>query len=934
MTTFLSQLALSIYTKYEGNFENVTVIFPNKRAGLFLCEELSKLTKQALWLPDIITLDEFITRQIGLRKIDELPLVIKLYKAYSEVCEQEESFDSFYHWGSMLLSDFDDIDKYMVRADDLLQNLVAYKDIEHEFQYLTEEQTAVIKQFWQCFKGEQYSLEQQKFLSVWECLLPAYNRFREMLFAEQICYSGMGQRYFAEHIGDYSIENDIIFAGFNALNLCEKHIFTYYKDLGKAFFYWDYDNYYLKNPYNEAGLYIRENIELFGNALPEDAFDNLTTVHKQLEYVAVPSNTGQAKLLSTMLNEQDKPEDTAIVLCDEELLIPVLNSIPTGVHKLNVTMGYPASKSSIAGLLLLLLDLQLYIKQEKAAIYFYFKPVNAILSHPLLQRLYADDCHTLIEDINKHNQVYIKQESLTKNPLFTQLFCKQQQGIVSYLMDIMDGQIARFKETETDFMLEKEILFTLYTGIRGIDNIFRESNIVPEDELYIHIIRKLIDEITIPFEGEPIEGLQLMGLMETRMLDFKNLIILSANEGILPKGGTSPSFIPYSLRSGFGLPTPEHQDALFAYYFYRLIQRAEKVKLLYCSKTSGLTTGEMSRFMYQLKYESNLPISERTLQNSIDKAEIEPIVVEKDNNIMETMTRFYNPNVKSSFSPSALNTYMECPLRFYFKYIAGVKEPEEISEELDARLLGTIMHDSCEEIYARFGTAPFNAEQLQALYKNDVLIKDTVKEVYQKIYESDVINLLDSGLNLLILDVIKKYIKQIFKYDEQFVPFSMISMEKQYYIELPVGDKRVRIGGAIDRVDSTGGVVRVIDYKTGGDDNIFKTVESLFDKDIEKRNKAAFQTMLYCLMYEQSTGYQGPITPCIYSAKKLFVKDYDCRLIDGKDAVTNFAQYKEEFTDKLTELIAEILNPSQAFTQTSIDKKCEYCTYRGICLKV
>lgn len=936
MSTFLSLLAEDLFTKYNGNFENLCIIFPNKRAGLFLAEEIAKRTQQPIWMPDILTLDEFITRNIGLRKIDDLALIIKLYKSYQTVSPMKESFDDFYHWGSMLLSDFDDIDKYLVHADDLFQNLVSYKDIEASFDYLDEEQIELIRQFWRCFKTERFSKEQQRFLSVWECLLPTYNLFRDSLQTEGLCYSGMGQRYYIEHIQEYTQASELIFAGFNALNICEKRIFDYYKEKGNVRFYWDYDLYYTNNVFHEAGFYMRENLKRYPNELPASYFDNLNHKQKKIEYIAVPSTIGQAKLLPSLMSNrsiEDSNQRTAIVLCDEEMLLPVINSFSPVKHKINVTMGYPARKSAIAGLISLLLDLQLYRKTEKGVLYFYYKPVTAILSHQLILRLYPEECKLLVNTINSKNLVYIDATELQVNSLFNTIFKDDDQAIIAYLLTILESQIHKFAEDNEKFALEKEILFTLYASIRGIDNTFRSNDIIPKNELYIQIIRKLMDELTIPFEGEPIEGIQLMGLMETRMLDFDQLILISANEGILPKGGVASSFIPYSLRSAFGMPTPEHQDALFAYYFYRLIQRSKHMKIMYSSQTKGMISGEMSRFLYQLKYESKLQIHETTLQNDIEIDEISPIIIVKNEQIQRQLTRYWSKESNTDLSPSALNCYLECPLRFYYKYIASITEPQNIAEQLDYRLLGTIFHESCEEIYGRFGRSQLQSEQLDSLLQNNHLIDQAIKNAYAKIYKDQIDQLLDSGLNALILNVIRKYIKQLLRFDKAFTPFSMISMEKKYRTTIRLDKINIRIGGSIDRVDEISGAVRILDYKTGSDTTKFKNIESLFDSEEEKRNKAAFQTMLYALMYCDTTNETRAVIPGVYNTKLLFSEGYDYRLNCDNTPIVDFNRYRDSYVEHLKELLRELFDPEIPFRQTSSRKRCEYCTYRTICLK-
>lgn len=939
MSSFLHLLARDLIQKYNGRFSDLTIIFPNKRAGLFLADELSRLIDRPVWMPEISTLSEFIGQRTELQTIEDLPLIIKLYKSYVRVSGSEEPFSDFYYWGNMLLGDFDDIDKYLANAKDIFSNLIDLKELELSFPYLTDEQIETVKSFWKTFNPDKYSSEQREFLRVWDKLYDTYTDFRNTLSLEQICYEGMGQRHFYEHIGQYEHPRHIIFAGFNALNACEKSIFAYYRENRKASFYWDYDIYYTSNENHEAGLYMRENLKYFPNELGLEHFNNFLHNDKKVEYISVPSSIGQAKLIPRLTENLsgNKNHDTAIVLCDERMLIPAIHSIPENISKVNITMGYPAQNTSIAALISLMGDLRNYAKKESGDIWFYYKPVIALLNHKLLKDLCPEEINRITNYINRKNIVYIAGKSLQFNAITRTIFSipDDNEKVTDWMLGVLKLLITTFNDDAASLEpIEKEFIFSLSTCLQSLRNLFEEEGIDPDNKLMIQIIHKVVSAATIPFSGEPLEGLQLMGLMETRMLDFKNLIILSVNEGILPKSGVTSSFIPYNLRVGFRLPTPEHQDALFAYYFYRLLQRAQSIHILYTSGAKGLNSGEMSRFLYQIKYESGLPIRESNFQNNISVQDNPPITINKNTDILNTLNE-YAQNSEKILSPSALNIYLECPLRFYFKYIAGIREKEEIAEELDHRLLGNIFHECSESIYATIPGGNITTAAIDSILSNDHLLEEHIAKSYRNIYDLHISRLIDSGSNELILNIIKKYLHEMFRYDRQFCPFHIIAMEQKYLVPVNIETagitKTIPIGGYIDRIDQVEQGIRVIDYKTGTDNTTFKSIPSVFDPENPTRNKAAFQTMLYCLMYDHSNPSDYPLIPGIYSAKMLFGRDYNHCLKQDKEYITDFRRHADEFLALLTTLLQQLWDPATPFTQTTQDKKCRNCPYQPIC---
>lgn len=938
MPSFLHLLAKDLIQKYS-DFENLTIIFPNKRAGLFLAEEISRYIEKPVWMPRITTLYDFIQTQTKLQKAEELPLIIKLYKAYLQVTGSEERFDDFYFWGSMLLNDFNDIDKHIVDAKSLFTNLVALKKLEYRFSFLTSEQIQSIRTFWSSFNPDKYSHEQEEFLKVWDKLYSLYTTFRASLYKDHLSYEGMALRYFYEHLNDYDYAGPLIFAGFNALNPCEKQIFHYFQHKGQAHFYWDYDVYYAANPFHEAGKFIREDLKLFHNELGKEHFNNFLNKERQIEYISVPSSIGQAKLIPTLtkgIEEKDHTQ-TAIVLCDEHMLLPVMHSIPENIRKINITMGYPVQNTSIAALVFLLGELRKYTKYENGKNYYYYKPVLALLNHKLVKDLYAEDINTLSNYIHQNNIIYISAADLHFNEITASIFPETIGKTAPYILHILQlFSQAFYEEKEGLYPVEKEFIFSLYTQLQSMHNTFTEEGIEPEDKLYMKIIAKVIHNLTVPFEGEPLEGLQIMGLLETRMLDFKNLIVLSANESILPKNNVPSSFIPYNLRVGFQLPTPEQQDALYAYYFYRLLQRSQNTRILYSATGKGINTGEMSRYLYQIKYESGLSVRETNFQNHISIQNNKPIEIPKNGEILRSLSESCGSEAEC-LSPSALNTYLDCPVKFYFKYVAGIKEKDQIAEELDHRLLGNIFHESSESLYTTVAQEEITPEILNRLIHNQPLIDRHIQESYLHFYNHQVSQLLNSGSNELILEIIRKYIRQMFRYDQQICPFRFISMEKKYTFPIRIhtgeNQRMIFIGGVIDRIDETAQAIRIIDYKTGADTTAFKNIASIFDGSNPLRNKAAFQTLLYCLMYESRYTGNKPLVPGIYSTKLLFDSGYSHLLQCDKEAIHNFGQYREEFQQYLEKLLTEIFTPGCSFRQTTNEKKCRTCPYSGICRK-
>lgn len=951
MNFFLEEIAKHLYSTYGDRLKDYCVVFPNRRAGLFFNKYLSGLADKPVWAPKEFTINDLMVALSDLEPADELLTLFELYEIYCREKHTRESFDEFYFWGEIMLSDFDDIDKYLVDAPKLFQNISDLKSIEDQFSYLSEDQIRVIKRFWQNFEPGRSGKHKELFLDTWKVLNNIYNKLREKLEIRKIGYEGMIYRNVAENLdnsGTLTIPFvKAFFIGFNALNECEKVLFRYLSSEGMAEFFWDYDDYYLKNKNHEAGRFIRMNIREFGYS-ESDSFHNNLTKQKKIRIVSVPSTVGQAKVLPGLLADiNDVSHETAIVLTDEQLLVPVLHSIPETAGEFNITMGYPVNETPVYSLVEHIIDMQNNCRKYNDEYWrFYHRDALAILRHPLVYQGFETGIDELIKEITGRNKIYIKGNELHKNLLLSSIFTKidDAKQIPGYLLDILEklagdniGQDHNYKN------LENEIIFQLYIRIKRLKEVIHDSNIQFNTRTLYRLLRKTLMNTRIPFSGEPLVGLQVMGVLETRGLDFKNLIMLSMNEDIFPGKPFSHSFIPHHLRFGFNLPTIEHQDAIYAYYFYRLIQRAENIILIYNSKTEGLSTGEKSRFIYQLLFDPVFTVDEKVIAYNIQANPERPVIVHKDGIVADMLNEYLSGNVKEKFlSPSALNVYIDCSLRFYYRYISRLEEPEEVTEEIDQLLFGNMLHASMNKLYQPFRSGQITAALLKELVNNKEVINNAIRHAFNQEFQpaGDAGKDGIEGRNIIIREILEQYLIQIMNADIAYTPFRIIDMEGIYAFDIPVNKastlKHVMIGGKIDRIDDIGREIRIIDYKTGRVDRKISGLDDLFDYDLTERNHAVFQTLLYAKLFNCSGKQQDkPIVPGLYSIRELTNDNFDYHILTGsqkkKEKITDYRYIDELFTKKLVGIIEEIYNSEIEFSPTQIIEKCKYCPYRGIC---
>ena len=957
MESFLKLVAADLYKHTEGNLAHTAVVFPNKRAGLFFNEYLAQESDSPIWSPAYVSISELFRSLSPWEVGDPVKLVCELYKIFRRETQSTETLDDFYFWGEMLISDFDDADKNRVDTDKLFSNLQDLRNIMDDYTFIDDEQEEAIRQFFQNFSIERRTALKERFISLWDVLGNIYKGFRESLASQNIAYEGMMYRHVIEHLNvDKLPYEKYVFVGFNVLNKVEHTLFTQLKDAGKAVFYWDYDEFYMKENRqavtHEAGEFIRRNLRDFPSPLSGELFKNLSKP-KEVHYIASSTENAQARYLPQWIrNNLTTPEkETAVVLCNEALLQPVLHSLPAEVKHVNITMGFPLSQTPVYSFLIALLELHTHGFNFKSGRYT-FQSVVTLLKHPYTRQL-TGQAELLEKELTRNNRFYPLPGELGKDEFLTRLFtplsgnlnlCIRLSETLQQVASIYQANTSGTEDTDAFNQLYRESLFKAYTTINRFRTLIEEDELTVQSETFRRLLVKVLSATNIPFHGEPAIGMQVMGVLETRNLDFRHLVLLSVNEGQLPKSGGDSSFIPYNLRKAFGMTTIEHKIAVYAYYFYRLLQRAERITLIYNTSSDGLNRGEWSRFMLQFLIEWPHPITRQFLEAGQSPQGTSPITVEKTPDVMRRMQSLFDvrANPKAKFSPSALNYYLDCPLKFYYRYVAGLSAPDEVSAEIDSATFGSIFHYAAEHIYKDLTThgKVINKEALETLLRNEVKLQDYVDTAFKKLFFNVPQNEKPeyNGIQLINSAVIARYLKQLLQNDLRYAPFTFIASEMEVDepidIQTPKGVIKSRIGGIIDRMDSKDGTLRIVDYKTGGDADTPPHVESLFIPD-KKRSNYVFQTFLYAAIMcrKQPT---MKIAPALLYIHRAATETYSPVIQMGeprkpKEAVEDFSKYEKEYRERLQGLLEEIFNPEKSFAQTEIIEKCTYCDFKALC---
>lgn len=983
MTSYIQLLASDLLRRFGNDLSRVAVVFPNKRASLFLNRELARQAalggdNTSLWSPSYITISDLFRRHSTLKVADQILLVCRLYDVFRRCTGFEsETLDHFYGWGLLLLSDFDDLDKNMADAAKVFQIVTDLHELDTD-DYLNDNQRKALKDFFHTFNDGHTTMLREKFLQLWSNLHNIYTTFREELRSDGLAYEGMLYRDVCEQ-ADLTLDYDhYCFVGFNMLQQVEQTLFTRLKQSGKALFYWDYDNYYL-NSQHEAGHFIGEYISRFPDALIDPATgatigkDNFHTAKSSVTYISAPTENLQARYVHDWLLENDRWKAgarTAIVMCDENLLQTIIRSLPEEVREVNITTGYPLAQSPMVSMLQLLIELQtegLMSGTDK----YRLRQVNSVLSHPFA-RIFDEQTHALCLSLNNRKIYYPTRSQLTESGteslalLFADVdairdisgdVMTYNARMTTWLMQIVQ-HIARQKDKLSP--LDSESLFRIYQILQRLLTLTVDNTLNVDIVTYRRLLMQIVATTTVPYHGEPVAGVQIMGVLETRCLDFDHVLVLSCNEGNMPKGVNDSSFIPHSVRMVHGMTTVENKVGIYSYYFHRLLQRAGDVTLTYNSSTEGLNSGEMSRFMLQLMVESGIPVVQRNLQVGQGNITTMPAAIEKSDYVQQLMSeKFLNPDAKP-ISPSSLGVYLRCQKRYYYQHIMLLNDDDSDIDEMDNKMFGNVFHKAAELAYnSIMGTdGTIGKEVIAAVLKDKSALARFVDDAFKielfhiKDKHNRYVNGLENvrpefnGLQIINRKVILKLLEDLLKYDMKYAPFRLIGNETYVSTTINVNadddtPQPIKIGGIIDRLDvvrnaSGGFTMRVVDYKTGFSDiKPFASIEEIFDpKNIDKHSDYYLQAMLYSYIISGSGKYnheQYPVSPALMYVQKTRTDGYTPVLSIADAPVDDFAKFKMPYLQSLSQLISDILNSELPFAPTDDPKTCANCPFADMC---
>ncbi|MCD8297438.1 MAG: PD-(D/E)XK nuclease family protein [Prevotella sp.] len=949
MKSFLEYVAADIIRKYGTDLSHVAIVFPNKRASLFLNEHLARIAMKPLWAPTYITISDLFRQNTKLVVADQITLVCELYKSFVECTGTEETLDHFYGWGELLLSDFDDIDKHIADASVILSNIKDIHELD-DISYLTEDQKKALREFFQNMTEDHGTELKKRFLRIWSHLGDIYENFRNRLREKAIAYEGMLYREVAtEKSIDCESYDVYLFVGFNVLQKVEEEMFTYLQEENKARFYWDFDEYYMPKKdgieVNEAGHYVSGYLSMFPNELDvkEGAIYSNFIKSKDITYVSATTEHIQARYISDWLMEKERYKDgkrTAIVLCDESLLPTVLHCLPEGIEKINITTGFPLFQTQIASLVIMLLDMQIKgISQQKGIRVNYLKKV---LTHPYTQ--YISEKRDILLQYLKKSKIYFYTAPKYSDDENMSLLLAEKSGneeLTQWVLDLLKIIAGNSADKENDTLFE-EALFRIYTLFNRISELIKSGDLEVDVTTFQKLVLQLINTTSVPFHGEPAEGVQIMGILETRNLDFEHILLLSCNEGNMPKGISDSSFIPYSIRNAYDLTTRDNKVAIYAYYFHSLLQRASDITITYNSAAEAGKSGEMSRFMLQLMVESGFDIKRISLHSELGQANTYPKEVVKDEVIMKILDDMYY------MSPTAISRYMRCPLQFYYNNVAKIREPDDSDEQtFDNRIFGNVFHEAAKFIYKdNFDLSKdITQRDIENILTRPELIAMAVdkairEELFGNIRVSNTTMEYD-GLQIINREVIIRYMKNLLAIDKTLAPFRIIGLEVEVDDEITIttseGKKTVKIGGRIDRldkaVDKEEGVerMRVIDYKTGGSKlNDYKTVEDIFLIPLGKHADYYLQAMLYSVIVRNKGAYNEQdiaVSPALLFIQHAHEEGYDPVIKIGGNKVLDVRNYQDDYLNNLKAIVHDIFEPAIPFKPAEDITVCPYCPY-------
>ena len=972
-TPFLRLVAQDLLNRYGNDLSRLTVVFPNKRASLFLNEHLCDLSQSPVWSPAYTTISELFRKHSKLAVADDIKLVCDLYRSYVACTGRNETLDQFYSWGEVMLADFDDIDKSMADTRAIFANLSAIHSYDSD-EYLSEEQKQVLKSFFKDFDENHQTRLKEKFLHLWSQFGNIYTHYNELLREQGLCYEGA---LFRSVVKDTEVsfgDGPYVFVGFNALQKVERELFVRLRRECKVEFYWDYDRYYMKDGH-EAGASIRKFMDEFPNQLDNEddsIYHNLDHPEKEkhIVFAGAPTDSIQARYVGQWLQDKQRVaagNRTAVVMCNESLLPTLIHSIPSEVKDNNITTGFPLIQTAAASLIIQLLELFHYGSSGKDK--YRQKYVTSVLRHPYAMYI-SPQASELCEKLVTNHQYYPTRKELSSDDglsmLFRDLSQSSQEGSVynanletnQWLLDILRHVALSVEQSSVSDPLTHESLFRSYTLVNRLHTLIKSGDLQADPMTYQRLLRQLLSSVSIPFHGEPAIGLQVMGVLETRNLDFDHLLVLSCNEGNMPKGIDTPSFIPHSIRHAFGLSTIDNKVGLYAYYFFRMLQRAGDVTILYGNVADSKNTGEKSRFMLQLLLESHHSIDKRVICSPQKPTVQQRQPIEKTEAVMQRLRSM------TKLSPTAINRYLRCPLMFFYNYVAGIKEPVDESDVMDNMKFGNIFHDASQMIYDDITNVDHDSINPRNVFSQPPhdISKDTIsnvlkdpsiidrnldKAIMTHLFKNPEGNKVPdlNGMQIINRKVIRHYLVRLLTIDEKLAPFTIRGLEGDVFTTIKVetsdGVRQMEVGGRIDRLDEvtdSDGVrrIRVIDYKTGFSESVsLNGIDEVFESmNIDKHSDYYLQAMLYSMIVRRSQAInpQGlKVSPALLFIQKAQQDNYNPVLFFGKEEIKDILPFAESFEQHLSELISEIMEPEKAFEPTPEQKRCKYCVYADIC---
>ncbi len=962
MGTFLGEVADYLWGRYGTRLSRMAILTPNRRSQLFLSDELARVAEHPIWQPRYMSTAELAAELSGLRPADHIRAVTELYAAWN--ARRQEPFDRFWFWGETILADFDSVDKYLVDADTLFSNVHDLRSMDADFSYLTSEQREAAARFWEYVPDGSTGLRRD-FADIWTHLAPVYHDFRSRLDRLGVGYEGMIFRRAAELVESGRERETGICGyaaiGFNALNGCEKKLFDWLSSSCGAEFFWDYDEYYISDEHQEAGMFLRGDISRWPSPRGFRADTHGFARTKAITVVEAPSDSMQAKYAADFLQSEPcagKGSDckTAVVLTDENLLVPLLHSMPPEANEINITMGYPLRGTVAYGLVDRLLKLQMRCRadSEQVAV-FPYADVLGLLGHPCLLAAEGALCRELADKIRVRSLLRVPGGLFPEGSFCSRVFrrCGSWREVSGWLTDVLSeadralwnaGMNDR-KEEDSDVPYalreQHELFATAADASRRFANSLAACSLDTDIPTYAALLRRALANERIPYGGRPLKGIQIMGMTETRCLDFDNVLVLSLDDDNYPGRSNTASFIPNNIRVGYGMPTPRQTEAIHACDFYRLLQRCRNVHLVYCRKTDENTTGEPCRYILQLEAECGHPVTRRKINLDVNLPAAELPSDTRSCESDRTPER-YLAEGGGYLSPTALNAWLDCPLRFRFSYVLRLRPEEELSPEIDMPLFGTILHKAAELLYKPLVGVPDPRELIRGLIDGP-RVDEAVAEAVSREYFGGRPTGPDryEGSVLMVYEVVRRYINRgLLPYDGRREPFTVVALEHplRCEVEFECRERRLTacLGGTADRVEMLpDGRLAIVDYKTGTPPGQRARFDSLFVASSERRSPAAFQTLLYSFMASrmQASGRLPGhgVQPLLYYVRRMHLRGYSC-LLDFQDCGSGDCfDMNRHFEAGLSRLLGDIFDPDIIAQPSSDTRRCRSCDYSPIC---